>query len=300
GYYETVKTFDADSNIVEERRDKFSFRGGSSTPKGELASLNFSVNNLFQMKTGSGEKEKKIDLFSMNMSSGYNFAAEQKKLSGLRTSINATPSRQFNVSLSMSHSPYVYDDSLGREIDRFLWEDKGLFGGRYFRLTNLSISSSIRLGGKSTTTAGAGAGAYPPAGQFDEFDSGPNRFEGERPFSAGIPWRANLTFSYTLSSFNPNQKVKRAYLNIRNAEINLTENWRVRFNGQIDLNKKQLISQFWTFHRDMHCWEASLSWTPIGPARGFYFRINVKASHLQDLKIERRGGRSSVFGGGYY
>ncbi|MFQ5628372.1 MAG: LPS assembly protein LptD [bacterium] len=300
GYYETVKTFDADSNIVEEQRDKFSFQGGSSTPRGEQASLNFSVNNLFQMKTQSGDEEKKIDLFSMNLSSGYNFAAEEKKLSGLRTSINATPSRAFNVSLSMSHSPYVFDDSLGIETDRFLWEDGGLFGGKYYRLTNLSISSSIRLQGKSKAAAGGEPGIGSGVRQFDEFNTGPDRFEGEREFSnTGIPWRANLTFSYTLSSFNPNRKVKNAYLNIRNAEINLTENWRVRFNGQIDLRQKQLVSQYWTFYRDLHCWEASLNWTPVGPSRGFYFRINVKASHLQDLKIERRGGRSSIFGGGF-
>jgi lipopolysaccharide export system protein LptA len=301
GYFETVKTFDADSNIVEERRDRFDFQGGIGTPRGEIASLNFSVNNLFQMKTQSGENEKKIDLFSMNLSAGYNFAAEQKKLSSLRTSLNATPSRAFNVSLSMSHSPYVFDDSLGRETDRFLWAGKGFFGGKYFRLTNLSISSSIRLQGSSQTAGGGEVGMTPPVGQFDAFNTGQDRFEGEREFSgSGIPWRASLTFSYTLSSFNPNRKTKNAYLNIRNAEVSLTENWRVRFNGQIDLRKKQLVSQYWTFYRDLHCWEASLNWTPVGPSRGFYFRINVKAPHLRDLKIERRGGRSSIFGGSYY
>ena len=300
GYYQTVQTFDADSNIVEEQRDMYSFQGGIGTPRGEIASLSFSVNNLFQMKTMSGEKEKKIDLFSMNISSGYNFAADDKKLSNLRTTLSATPTRTLNISIGMSHSPYAYDDSLSRETNRYLWADGGLFGGKYLRLTSLNISSSIRLQGASASDD-AMQENFGEIENFSGFAGNQDRFESGSTFSnTGIPWRANLTFSYTLSSFNPNLKSKTAYLNIQNAEINLTDNWRVRFNGQIDLRKKQLVSQYWTFYRDLHCWEASLSWNPVGPARGFYFRINVKAPHLQDLKLERRGGRSSIFGGSYY
>lgn len=295
GYFDRVKVYGPDSTVVEELRDRFAFQGGSSTPRGEIASLNFSVNNLFQMKMRSGEKEKKIDLFSMNLSSGYNFAAKEKKLASLRTTINATPTRNLNLSLGMTHSPYVFSDSLGREIDRYLWQDGGILGGKYLRLTNLNISSTIRLQGR------AAGGASSTVESFPEFGGTADRFEDQASgVATGIPWRLDLRFSYNLSSFNPNRKNKTAYLNISNAEISLTRNWRIRFNGQIDLNKRQMVSQYWTFYRDLHCWEASLTWTPIGPARGFYFRINVKASHLQDIKLERRGGRSSIFGGGYY
>ena len=42
--------------------------------------VSVSVRNLFQMKRGSGEKVKKIDLFNMDFSTSYNFRAEQYRL----------------------------------------------------------------------------------------------------------------------------------------------------------------------------------------------------------------------------
>lgn len=296
GYYTEV--LDADSNRV--RRDRF---GG--TPRGKLASMTINVANLFQMKTQSGEKEKKIDLFRLNLSTAYNFAARQKKLSSLRTSLNATPARQLNFSLSMSHSPYVFEqtgEKTGVEIDRYLWQEKSVFKGGFLRLTSLSITSGINLQGK-----GAGAESTPARRALAEAEEeaslseGFNRFEGPDTFKdLSIPWRARLTFRYSLFKSNPFNPSKRAYIDISNAEINLSKNWRVRFRGQFDLRSQQLVGQHWTIYRDLHCWEASFTWTPTGRSQGFFFRINIKAPQLRDIKFERHGGRSSIFGGTYY
>ncbi|RMD97182.1 MAG: hypothetical protein D6814_09980, partial [Calditrichaeota bacterium] len=295
GYYVSVK--DQTGKVV--KKDRF-----SGTPRGKLASMNVSISNLLQLKTQSGEKEKKIDLFRMNVSAGYNFAAQQKKLSNINTSINAQPSRQVSFTLSMSHSPYVFQktgEKTGQEINKYLFAEKGFFSGKWLRLTSLNISSNIRLQGKGAGNAGApGKGAVQePAAQYGA--TGFNRFEEEQQFSnLGIPWQLSFTFRYSLSKFNPLSPTRRAYIDISNAEFQVSKNWRVRFRGQIDLKRKQMVGQHWSIYRDLHCWEASFNWTPIGPGRGFYLRINIKAPQLRDIKFEKHGGRSSIFGGNYF
>lgn len=293
GYYVEV----TDTSGSTQRRDRFAFTGGAPTPSGQLASLNFSVRNLFQMKTRSGDQEKKFDLFSLTFSSGYNFAAEEKQLSNLSTQISANPSRQLSFNATLSHSPYVYDYATRRERNRMLWQDKGFAVHEWFRLTSMTISSSINLrsSGSSPTTM-----MMPPTSGIG---TGTPQFDDERGMlgsDASVPWRANLTLSYTVSRFDPTRPSKSANLTISNVEMTLTQKWRLSFRGQVDLLNRKMVGQNWTILRDLHCWEASFNWNPIGPARGFYFRINVKASHLRDLKFERRGGRSNVFGGGFY
>ncbi|MDQ7064595.1 MAG: putative LPS assembly protein LptD [candidate division KSB1 bacterium] len=286
GYY--VRVLDADSNVVI--RDRF---GG--TPRGKLASMNLSIGNLFQMKLLRGQEEKKIDLFRMTISTGYNFAAREKKLRNISTSINAQPTRQINFSLSMSHSPYVFEqtsETSGQETSRYLWKEHGLFSGKWLRLTSLSISSNFRFQGKHESAAGESSER---AGTAVE-----NRFEEAPMMNYGIPWRIQFTFRYSISKFNPLKPTRRAYIDISQAEFKISKNWRVQFRGQFDLIKKQLTGQNWSIYRDLHCWEASFHWTPIGIGKGFYFRINIKAPQLQDIKFEKHGGRRSIFGGSYF
>lgn len=295
GYYTAVR----DANGNETRLDRF-----SGTPRGKLASMSLSVGNLFQMKTMHEGKEKKVDLFRLNFNTSYNFAAKEKKLGNLSTSLNANPSRNVNLSISLTHSPYVYEQTSptnGREINRYLFQEHGIFSGRWLRLQSLSISSRISLRGKSASTAVEQSQG--PAGFSEEAPPGVvlDRFEGEVPFSdTAIPWNVSFTFRYSLSKFNPLQPIRRAYIDISDAEFRLSRNWRVRFRGQFDLVKKQLVGQHWSIYRDLHCWEASFNWTPIGPGKGFYLRINIKAPQLQDIKFEKHGGRSSIFGGNYF
>jgi hypothetical protein len=70
--------------------------------------------------------------------------------------------------------------------------------------------------------------------------------------------------------------------------------------GQFDLREKRIVDQRYTIYRDLHCWEMQFFWTPTGFSKGFYFRLGIKAPLLQDIKLERRGGRTTVFGGSYY
>jgi hypothetical protein len=296
GYYEEFVT----ATGAIDRRDRF---GG--TPRGKSASMSASLNNLFQMKTGPDEKEKKIDLFYLNFFTNYNFAAKEFALGDLNTSFSANPSQNVNLSMGATHSFYVFDLAKNQRVNRLLYKEHGLFSPEALRLTNFRFDASLRLEGKGRKLAQTGASETAISEQEEDdlqTDDGGvrNRFEAdENSGDTGIPWRASFSFSYNLSKFNPANPTKTIYLTLSNAEVNLTQNWRVGMSAHMNLRTRQVVSQSYTFYRDLHCWELELRWTPSGPYEGFYFRINIKSPTLHDVKYEHRGGRSTVFGGIY-
>jgi lipopolysaccharide assembly outer membrane protein LptD (OstA) len=298
GYFERV-TLQGSRGDSTVRRDRF----GGSTPSGKVASMNFSVGNLFQMKTGPEDKPKKIDLFNLNFSTSHNFAAKEFKQSDLSSSLFANPAQNLSVSLGASHSFYVFDRQLGRTVNQFLYKKHGIFSGRYLRLTNINLGANFRL--QSKRGEAGSAEAPPPAEEPTALEGAlpvvKDRFAPQQFFSdTAVPWQASFSLTYNYNRFDPRRPVKTAQLSVDNAEIKLTKNWRLGMSGQFDLREKRIVDQRYTIHRDLHCWEMQFFWTPTGFSKGFYFRLGIKAPLLQDIKLERRGGRTTVFGGSYY
>ena len=281
-------------------------------PSGGRRNVSFSLGNLFQMKTLDGEKEKKLDLFTINFSSAYNFEAEKYKFSNLSTSFQASPTRNFNISMSATHDFYKYDIERKQRINQLLFMDKDAWSkGKIFRLTNFRIGARLSLQGqkksevkeKTPETEGQVFVDEATGEQVSEqeyldrlYEPGGNRFEVNDRFSGlDIPWRMSLSFSFSLNKFNPANPTKNYYMDISGVEVQLTKNWKINYSAHLDLEKKRIVNHSVTIYRDMHCWEARLVWRPSGiGGNSYYLRINVKAAQLRDLKYERRGGRSSV------
>jgi len=265
----------------------------SGSPRGETRSLNFTLNNLFQMKVGKGESERIVKLFDLNFSTGYNFAADSLKLRDLSSRVLANPAKALTLSANTTHTFYRFDDRVNTKVNEFIRP----------RLTSFRLDARWTLsggGGKNTNrnqttpdpvqVAEIGNTGIGASGEHDD------RFAPESAFSAlDIPWRANISLSYNVSKSNPDFVTKSAYFDLSNVEVQLTKKWRLGYRLRYDIEKKDIIDQRLSFYRDLHCWEARFDWSPTGFSKGFYFIINVKASHLRQLKWERRGGRSSVF-----
>ena len=300
-YYQTV----TDTLGKTYRQDRF---GG--TPSGGAKRVSLSIRNLFQMKTGEGDKERKFDLFTLDFNTGFNFKAKQYKLSDLSSSLRANPLKNFSLSASTTHSAYRFDTDENRQINKYLFEGDGWRSGDFLRLTNFRFNASIRLQGK-TKKRQQDSKSGPLEDQFDEEGFSEegfeemgvleeaathrgDRFEAEEIFrGVSIPWRANLTFNYLLDQRNPTRPTRRYYIDLSGAEITLTRNWRIGYRAHYDIKEKIVTSHQFTFHRDLHCWEAQFIWVPSGPYKRFYFRINIKAAHLKDIKLERGAGRQS-------
>lgn len=304
GYFQTVT--DAKGETV--KRDRFR---GTSAYGSQMVSL--SVRNLFQMKKGVAEKEKKIDLFAMDFSTGYNFKATQYRLSDLRTTWQANPARNFSLSAGTGHSFYAWDREGRQRVNRYLLEDSPWQPWNYLRFTSLNLNFSLRLEGK-----GSGGPGRPEnmQGYDEDYENpeeplrpkdlsvleessrrGSNRFYDEGAYQGlNIPWRLNMTFNFYLDKSNPASAVKRYYLDISGAEMSLTKNWRINYSAHYDLEKQQIAYHRFAFYRDLHCWEAQVDWVPSGISKRVYFRLSVKSPTLRDIKLEKRGGAGSVLG----
>ncbi|MBN2009519.1 hypothetical protein JW960_09270 [candidate division KSB1 bacterium] len=280
----------------------------------ESKSMSISLENLFQMKTMDGEKEKKFDIFALNSSTNYNFTADKNKWSSIGSSIRSSALRKLNMNISMTHDWYRYEDNR-RTNKIMLLEDKPLLKRQFLRLTNFRVSTSFRLQGKSKasdTTKRTKESAFTEGEQVTLSDDGnvmprdeylnqtfsedEDRFDPEAQFSGSdISWRANISLEYNLNKSNPDNPNRTFYMNLSGAEIQLTKNWRINYSARYDLKDSKLINHSFAFYRAMHCWEARFDWRPSGiGAPYFYFRINVRSPQLKDLKYEKRGGRNSV------
>ncbi|HEX9973061.1 MAG TPA: putative LPS assembly protein LptD [bacterium] len=306
GYVDTFYDTSGNKKVAQRLLD--------GVPSSKNKSISFSVGNLFQMKTVDGEKEKKFDLFNLNFSSGYNFEAEKFKLSNLSSSFRSSPTQNLNINMSANHSFYKFDIETGQAINQLLVMDKNAWKtGSILRLNSFNIGASLSLQGskkgeKADKKAETGQQVLidevtgEPVSEQEYYDRlyepGGNRFEVNDRFSGlDIPWRMSLSFSFSLTKYDPRNPSKNYYLDIGGMEVQLTKNWKINYSAHYDIEMKRIVNQSVTIYRDLHCWEARLIWRPSGIGGNSYFlRINVKSPQLRDLKYEMRGGRNSVLG----
>ncbi len=296
GYWESVR----DTGGVIRKYDRYTGNilfGGS--PSGRALSLGVSLGNVFQAKfltsgndsgkTSSGQpssNEKKMDLMNWNSSISYNFEAEEFKLSNLSTNLSISNDLAKNVSLSMNmvHDFYRWDTTRNTRINKL---------NIIPRLISANITAGFSLqGGESTASQRAGetestaqTAAPTPGSQFVPSNTS---------LPDGVPWDVRFNFNYDISKYNPKVVTKQFGVNIT-AGMKITQNWQVSYNARYDILKKDMVSQSFSFIRDLHCWEMRLDWTPVGPTAGYFFIVQIKAANLRDVKIQRTDYGSRTF-----
>jgi hypothetical protein len=101
-----------------------------------------------------------------------------------------------------------------------------------------------------------------------------------------VPWtlRLHYTLSYipTVISSTIDQKLS------FDGSVTLTKKMSATFSSGYDFNANKLTYSTIGITRDLHCWDMSVNWVPIGSTQGWSFLIKVKAAVLGDMKYERR------------
>jgi hypothetical protein len=238
----------------------------------------FGLNNLFQIKTRSvknGEEvEKKLDLFYVNFSSGYNFLAKERKLSNLSTVLRSTAVKNLDVAASVIHDFHDQYDKLKLLSPRWL---------------TFSLDTRLNLRGtweesagmnQPGLTEGLGEGEVP---ESEDYDAGGLLRRVTQSWSLGL--------SHRYSQARGGAKTHWVSASLR---LPLTRRWLLSYHNRYDFSDEKITEQTFEFHRDMHCWEGRITWIATGFREGYYFRINIKA--LPEVKIEKsRGGLREVF-----
>ncbi|MEZ5000841.1 MAG: putative LPS assembly protein LptD [Bacteroidales bacterium] len=309
--YRTVQK-DTLGNMTEYSIFQNSIYGTPSLP-GKSGSLNFSLTNIIEAKvrtrndtTGKGEKVKILDNLGFNTS--YNLFADSLKWAPIRMTMRTRLAKEIDISASGSLDPYGVD-SLYRRINASAWT----MNNKLVRLTSFNVSVGFDLGrlidnftgGRKSQNEAVSQqpdrAAEPALREDPTTNPGDDIIGGEmgRPTTMGgllfdeygyasfnVPWslRFSYTFYYSKSQAEP---VIRQNFTL-NGDVRLTGNTSIRYSSGYDIKAREITMTTIGITRDLHCWEMSFNWVPMGYLQSWDFTIRVKASVLQYLKYERR------------
>lgn len=255
---------------------------------GEQGNISLRLDNNVELKVFDREaqemkKVKLIDNFSL--STAYNLAADSFNLADLQMSLRTNLFQRISININSSIDPYTWelysmDSATGRanqrRIPEFAWKNGQGLGS----LKRLSFAISTSLNPEAVKS-------YIP---FEGVDPDQLNYINEHPeyyVDFSVPWNLslNFNFSYTKNGFDEPNLTRTVSFN---GDVSLTEKWKVTFRSGYDFELKDFSFTSIDIHRDLHCWQMSVSWIPFGPRQSYTLDIGVKASILQDLKLSRR------------
>jgi hypothetical protein len=263
-----------------------------------VSQIAFSVQNQIEMKvrnkqdtTGTQEFKKVSLADGIDLSVGYNFAAPSFKLSDLSLGYRVQIAKKLNVVISSSFSFYQRD-SLGARLDKYLFEQSKF---RLARLTSANFSTGYQFNpaAKPKSKANIPRATAPSNDQVLGAPTPVALYADYVDFD--IPWEASVqyTASYTTASapIRPSLYGITPILSTNsltaNGSVKLTENLRLSSSLSFDLRAGTFVYPVINFTRDLHCWQITGMWMPVGVTRGYSFTIAAKSSLLQDLKLNR-------------
>lgn len=285
GYYGAY----TDGNGREVMYSHFEGSLYGSPPGQESGRVGISLANNLEIKVPSKKDTitglKKIKLIeSFSISGNYDLAKDSLNMSMITMSGRTTLWKNFNVQYGSIWDPYAADSS-GNRINKFEWD----VNRRLLRLeqTTWRLSLGFKLGDGDFKKKDK-----PSNASEDEIDEINDNLNGYVDWS--IPWSLNLNYNFTYTNnleYIDNMKVPNntvvQTLSFA-GQVNITPKWKFTFNSGWDFTQNKLSYTSINLYRDLHCWEMRFSWIPLGVRQSWNFSINVKASILQDLKLNKK------------
>jgi len=265
--------------------------GGSGT--GKSSSISFGVGNNVEMKVKSEDDSvarKVMLLNNLSINSSYNFQADSFNLANFSISANTNIlDNLINMNVSATLDPYYISSTpdlergtvFERKENSLAWS-RGSVG----RITNVTLNLSTNLNpkgrSKETSSREKISKSDLPEQEKEFLLQNPDTY-----IDFDIPWNVNLGFNMRYS--NPlNAKPKFVQTLQASGDLSVSEKWKITYNTGYDFESKAFTQTNVGISRDLHCWTMNVNWVPFGRFQSYYFVIAVKASILQDLKMERR------------
>jgi hypothetical protein len=286
------------------RTQKFSYYersiyGAFSDTK--FAGLNFGIDNILQMKVKNGKDTSASSLNKVSLIDGlsingnYNFLLDSFNLSNLSMSARSTLFNKINITASAVFDPYLYNNQ-GRRINKLIWTKKPFSLGT---MTSGSVSMQSRFngGGKNNPNSNVNTPVNNMNNNgmpMDEYQqeaayirSNPNEFV---DFSA--PWSFDFGYSLRFSkmpSYSGDGTFKTSFNQDVNwhGDFNLTPKWKLGASGSYNITLKEIGVLSLNLSRDLHCWQMSITMSPVGKYKFFTLNISPKSPILRDIKVNR-------------
>ena len=302
GYYGQYEYPDPTTGELRQRRYNYFPNALFGVPsEGKTGSISYNLANNLEMKVKSDNDsigEKKISLIeNLNISQSYNFAADSMRWSDINTSILLRLTKGFNLNLNATWDVYTYALNAAGNPVRVnklrIASGKGIG-----RLRNTGTSFSYTFNNdtfkkKDKKDKGKGNDDNDSDADRQAADNrrGGHSHEDETEFGSDgyakweLPWSLSVNYSinYSYGAFN---KKKMEY------DGRITQN--LSFSGNIrptpnwNFNTHKLAYMNCNITRDLHCFQMSASFVPVGPYKSYNFHIAVKSSLLSDLKYDKR------------
>jgi len=270
---------------------------GTPSLPGRSGIINFSLNNNLEMKVKSSNDTsndtRKVKLLeSLNFSTNYNIFKDSLRWAPL--SFNGR-TRLWKNNIQMTFggilNPYALNEK-GQVINT----PNIAISNSLFRLTNFNFSLNLHfMGGKKKSAGGSQQHSMRGPGEIISMESaiGPpekNLIAQNQNVSGydyfNIPWDIQIFYNLNYRKQSFTSSIVQT-LNV-SGSLSLTPKWKINGKTGWDFKMNKLTYTSINIHRDLHCWEMSLSWIPIGYHQSYSFTINVKSSILRDLKYEKR------------
>jgi hypothetical protein len=275
--------------IIDNRYSIFERNVFGTTPGvGMSRLLTLSVANVFEAKQvkrdSTGEQSERVLRLvdNLNVSTSYNMAADQFKLSPLMASFSSSLIQRLNINANAMFDYYGTDDQ-GNRVNDLLWNQSK----KPFRMTSFSINSGTQFSrGILGRTQAMGQPYYPrrydPFDQrfFSPFDPLFNRI----PVSnLDVPWSVSLNFSYSWNRLGNDEIIRNAILQASNIQVRLTQNWNLSTRLGYDFIQQQLTPAEFNLSRNLHCWDLNFQWNPFGNFKYYYFTLKVNSGQFQGI-----------------
>ncbi|WP_338765019.1 putative LPS assembly protein LptD [Bernardetia sp. ABR2-2B] len=264
-----------------------------SPAAGESGTISFSLRNTLEAKveTKEGKDEKRKLLDSFDFSSAYNLAADSFNLGNININLRTSLFKnKIGINVRGAIDPYRYEaltrDTLTnlvltqRKINTYAWQEGASIG----TLSTVAISLNTSLsadGFKSDNEEEASSQAISEA-DLNFINQNRNLY-----VDFDVPWTVSVSYNWNYSRTGLIEGSASQNLSL-NGDVNVTPKWKVGYNASYDLELNEFSDATFNIHRDLHCWELRVSWTPVGFRRGYSLDLRVKSSLLQDLKLNRR------------
>lgn len=274
----------------------------NNTASSRVSQVSLSIQNSIEMKvrnsrdTTGTDPYRKVSLADgIDLSLNYNFAADSLKLSNLNLGYRVQIAKKLNVVVSSSFSFYQRD-STGRILNRYLFEQQQSL--RSLRLARV-LNANLSLGYQFNPAARPKSAANIPravAPSNDPVLGSPLQQQIYADYlDFDIPWEANLQYTASYTTANaPIRPILYGSLPLlsgssvtASGSVKLTPNLRLSTSLNYNFTQSTFVYPTVNFTRDLHCWQISGLWIPVGPYRGYNFTIAAKSSLLQDLKLNR-------------
>ncbi len=316
GYYGNYDRPYDDGRVDHVRYSYYQHGLYGNAPNSKSGTITFNIANNLEAKVKSESDStgfKKISLIeNFTLTQSCNLAADSLKWSNLNTSIMLRLVKGFNLNLSATWDVYKY--ALNANGTPVRINKLRLFnGGGWGRLSSTGTSFSYTFNNDTFRRKKDGSKKTDEAKKQQQNNLNRGEQEGEQEQESGqttdlelidgyakwdCPWSLTLNYSlsYGYGTFNYNKleyNGKWTQNLSMNATIRPTKNWSFSTSASYNFDTRKIAYMNCTISRQMHCFEMSASFVPVGPYKSYNFHIAVKSSILQDVKYDKHSSLSN-------